>query len=185
MWSEVMTTMLRFMVNDYGTPQTYTDNVLKSALLVNAQFVAQELNFSQTFTVDLVKLNLTPDPTGGMPPQFDSMGNQITPATPPDYNFINLTVLRTAVMITMNEYRTATNSAIMFREFHSQADMRGIAAAKKELWTELEKIYKQKQLHYQVGIRVSGQAILSPINIIAGGWRGPIYVYSDHDRFVI
>lgn len=185
MWSDVMTTMLRYMINDYGSPQTYSDNQLITALLVSGIFVSQELDFSQVFVPDVINLTLTPDPTGPTAPIEDSMGNILTPSAPPDYNYINLVVLRTAIMINMNEYRAACGSAIMFKEFHSQADMRGIVTAKKAMWDELQKLYDEKRMHYQMGIRVSGQAVLSPINIIAGGWRGPIYVYSDRDRFVI
>jgi hypothetical protein len=170
MWSDVMTTMLRYMINDYGSPQVYTDNVLQTMLLINAAYEVQELNFSQVFTVDIPNLSINPDPIDN---------------NPKDYNLVNLTVLRTAVMVAMNEYKASTINAIFFKEFHSQADMRGIAPAKKALWEELQKLYDEKRLHYQIGIRVSGQAILSPVNIIAGGWRGPIYVYSDRDRFVI
>ncbi len=171
MWYDVMTTMLRYMINDYGTPQIYSDNVLQTMLLINAAYEVQELNFSQTFTVDIQNLILTPDPTAN---------------DPKDYNLVNLTVLRTAVMVAMNEYKTATNSAINFREFHSQADMRGIAPAKKALWEELQKLYDEKRMHYQIGIRVSSKAILSPINIFGGGWRGgQAYMYADRGLYSI
>ncbi len=171
MWSDVMTTMLRYMINDFGNPQTYDDNQLQMMLLVNAAYEVQELNFSQTFTVDIQNITLSPDPTVN---------------DPKDYNLVNLTVLRTAVMVFANEYKASTNQAIMFKEFHSQADMRGIAPHKKDLWLEFQKLYEEKRMHYQIGIRVSSKAILSPINIFGAGWRGgQAYMYADRGLYSI
>lgn len=167
MWQDIMVTMLRYMVNDYNSPQIYDDNTLTVAILVNSIFVNQELNFIVSFNSDIINLTLTPDPT-----------------TLPDYNFVNLVVLRTAVMIVMNEYKVAANSAFSFKEFHSAVDLKGVATAKKLIWEELQKLYDDKRMAYQMGIRVSGKAILSPINIFSGGWRGgATYLWADRGLF--
>lgn len=165
-WTTTMPLQLRYIINDVGdvnVPQRYTDSRLQTALLVGAQFVGNELNFSQPFEPDLNALTLNPDPT--LPPQ--------------DYSFVNLTVMRTAVIILTAEWQGSTSQAFSFKEFQSSADLRSISLAKKGLADAIYGMYEQQRMQYQLGVRLSAAAICSTINIWGCGWRGQIMLYSD------
>src|SRR5690242_5214306 len=101
-WQDQMTIMLRYTIGDVSCPNTYSDSRLQQALVIGAQYVSPSLNFSQQFTVNVVDIDISPDPT--VSPTIDDW-------------FTNLTVLKTAYQILFNEWKLLTNGgAIMFKE---------------------------------------------------------------------
>jgi hypothetical protein len=188
-WADELTRYLRYSIGDYDDPQTYTDNRLCSMLVMAANFIIPQYDFTNTnvhsatfagqqqytyntqgFTADAVAMTITPDPT-------------ILPYA--NEWFSNFIVFQAAIMISRNELRAATSNAFSFKEFHTSVDMKEIWKAKRELLKELQEVMEKLDMVYRVSVRPAGSAILSPFNVIAGGWRGPVYVFSDRDRFVI
>ena len=63
-WQSEMVRMLRHVVNDLDSSSySFTDDRLEESILVSAQLVLTEIDFENTYTVDVDGLVLTPDPT--------------------------------------------------------------------------------------------------------------------------
>lgn len=158
-WSDNMTLMLRYIINDVDTPQKYSDNRLQTSLLIAAKFVGSELNFSQVFYPDFMNLTLSPDPT--IEPTIDDW-------------YANLTVLKAAQQIVSGEWKVLSNGgAIMFKEGSAMVDMRESAKTKKDFLLDLERQYDDAKLTYQMAIRPSVAAIIGPFNIYGGNFYSP------------
>lgn len=86
-----MVTPLRVMIGDLEATQVYSDDRLSQVLAVAAQQVQVHLSFSTTYTINYTNNSISPDPTA---------------STPPDDDFVVLTVLKAACFIDTNALRT-------------------------------------------------------------------------------
>lgn len=168
-WQDEVTTILRHTINDVDDPQTYTDSRLQLAFLVGAQFVNTEFDWTpNSYNVNLGQLSLSPDPT-----------------TIPDNWFINLSVIKTSIIMFGNNLKNASNQAWMIKDIDVTVDLRAMAAVQKQILDEMNKYYAQVSIQYRLGVRNPGQAILGPINILAGSWMSAQYGWgSPRDRVV-
>lgn len=170
-WQDSMPLMLRYLIGDIDTPQTYSDTRLQTSLLIAAKFVGSEANFSQRFNPDYVNLTLIPDPT--IDPTIDDW-------------YTNLTVMKASCQILIAEWKILVGGgAIMFKEGSAMVDMRELARHKKDLVIDIEKQYEHAKLTYQMAVRPSVASVIGPFNIYAGNFRGPVYPYSQRDRVFI
>jgi len=151
MWDVDMVQMLRYLIGDVESPQSYTDDRLKIQVLVGAKFVVPAFNFSQIFRVNLTTQTLSPDPT-------------IDPTT--DDWFTNLTVYKAAIILLQNELRTSSFQSVSFKEFNTSVDLRDVAKNKKVLLDALTAEFEHAELEYRMGVRISGAAILTPFGIL-------------------
>jgi hypothetical protein len=173
-WQDVSEIQLRQVINDVDIPQRYTSSRLNLAWLVGASYVSQEFTLMNNYAVDLVGVSINPDPT--------QTGDQ--PGQVADPWMLNLTTLRTAIMMINNDMKLAANSSFMIRDVHMQADMRELYKANKILLDEANKIYDNIRMQYCVGVQPQLAAILTPINILAGGYRAPLYGFDSRDRMI-
>lgn len=152
MWEDITIPMLRVLIGDIDSPQTYTDSRLHSVLLTSAYIVERELDFDYTYAVDIVGSGVTPDPSD-------------------DEAFINLTVLKAACIITMSEFTTG------LRQTDSTGDAisvtKGPSSISKSRTNQLRlrqqfaeggfcKAYADAKFEYQAGQASVGHAILGP-----------------------
>ena len=172
-WDIEMPLALRFIINDVDDPQQYTDSRLQTAILVGARFTYSECSFNNAYYADIIKNTLNPDPT-------------ITTATSTgaDQWFVNLTLYKTSLMMLRNNLKIAANSAYLIQDEGMKADLRQIAVHQKELLKDAENGWEDLKRDYMLGHYANGQAILTPFNILAGGFRSPLFAYSDRDRVV-
>ena len=146
-WQNEMTLIVRHLVNDLdSTSYTFTDDRLEESVLVAAQLASLEIDFENTYTIDVDSVNLTPDPTAG--------GNK-------DDSFINLVCLKTARLLIGSELKTHSLNAISLRDGPSALDLRGIVAGLKILFDDITKRYEEAVTQYKLN-GVVGQAILGP-----------------------
>ena len=89
-WAATMTQLLRAVIYDLGST-SYTDARLQTLLINAAQLINSEMDFSTTYTVDIINETLSPDPT--------------LTATKDD-DFFNLNVLKAACLVDQGTYRT-------------------------------------------------------------------------------
>lgn len=88
-WQDTMIIMLRILVNDVEDTPTYSDSRMEQILTVSAMYVNQEMDFDNTYTVDVVSPDISPDPVGVN-----------------DIAFINFVVLKAACITDFSTFRT-------------------------------------------------------------------------------
>tara|TARA_R100001244_G_C5101756_1_gene119000 strand:- start:76 stop:585 length:510 start_codon:yes stop_codon:yes gene_type:complete len=146
-WQNEMTLIVRHLVNDLDSSSyIFTDSRLEEAVLVSAQLASLEIDFENTYTIDVDSVSLTPDPT-------DSSNK--------DDSFINLVSLKTSQMLLGSELKTHSLNAISLRDGPSALDLRGIVAGLKILFDDINKRYEEAVMQYKLN-GVVGQAILGP-----------------------
>ena len=146
-WQNEMTLIVRHLVNDLdSTNYTFTDDRLEESVLVAAQLASLEIDFDNTYTIDVDSVSLTPDPT--------SSGGK-------DDSFINLVCLKTARLLIGSELKTHSLNAISLRDGPSALDLRGIVSGLKILFDDITKRYEEAVTQYKLN-GVVGQAILGP-----------------------
>ena len=115
-WQNEMKVIVRHLVNDLDSSDyTFTDSRLEEAVLVSAQLASLEIDFDNTYAIDVDSVSLSPDPTSG---------NK-------DDSFINLVCLKTAQMLLGSELKTHSLNAISLKDGPSALDLRGIVSVLK------------------------------------------------------
>lgn len=97
MWSTTLTTMVRHLVNDTTETYEFSDDKVKTSIIVAGILVSQEYNFSTSYTFDLSPLDISPDPT--VTATYDG------PA-------VALISLKASCMLTMDRYQGAVKDGI-------------------------------------------------------------------------
>ena len=145
-WQNEMKVIVRHLVNDLDSSSyTFTDSRLEEAVLVSAQLASLEIDFDNTYAIDVDSVSLSPDPTSG---------NK-------DDSFINLVCLKTAQMLLGSELKTHSLNAISLKDGPSALDLRGIVSGLKILFDDINKKYEEATTQYKLN-GVVGQAILGP-----------------------
>lgn len=173
-WQDVSVIQLRHAINDVDDPQRYSDSRLNLAWLVGASYVVQEFTLVNSYNVDLVGININPDPT-----EAGATAGQVA-----DPWMTNLTTLRSAIFMINNDLKLASTSAYSIKDVHMSADFKEIYKANKMILDEVKSDYENLRMTYQLGVNPNVQAVLTPINILAGGYRFPLYGYDTRDRMV-
>lgn len=159
-WKIEIVALVRGLIDDYGMTTTYEDDQLEEIICYTAPFVTNENTFDRTYTIDLVGLNISPDPTD---------------YSPKDMNFMALVALKTAISILRGELKTAAAQSIKVVDGPSTIEAQGIFQAKKQLYDDLVKDYKMLRVQHQIGNGSAGKAILSPYTQSNLGFRSPFY----------
>ena len=145
-WQTELTLIVRHIINDLGDTPTYDDSRLQELILVAAQFLIQELDFSKSYTVDVDQLKLTPDPTDD----------------PKDNPFINLTCYKAACILAHNEYRLAAKQAIRIKDGSSSIDFGGVLLGSRDFARDICQIYNEMKFDYESGQSPAGRAVFGP-----------------------
>jgi len=157
-WQSEMVRMLRHIVNDLDSSSySFTDDRLEESILVSAQLVLTEIDFENTYTIDVDGLVLSPDPT--------TLGDK-------DDAFINLVVLKSSCIILGSEVRSNALNSIALKDGPSSIDLRGITTGLTRLYEHLCEKYESCVMQYKSGSSVAGQAILSPYSPGSDAIRG-------------
>lgn len=146
-WQNEMALIVRHLVNDLDSSDyTFTNDRLEEAILVSAQLASLEIDFENTYTIEVDGSSLSPDPT--------SSGNK-------DDSFINIVSLKTACLLLSSEVKTNALSAMAIKDGPSSIDTRGIVANLHILHEHMCKKYEDAKMQYKLN-GVVGQAVLSP-----------------------
>ena len=147
-WQNEMSIIVRHLVNDLD-PSSYTfiDDRIEETILVSAQLLLHEVDFENTYTVDVDASSLSPDPTS---------------STDKDDAFIALLCLKSAYILLGSELKTHALNAISLRDGPSSLNLTGIVSGLKILYDDISKRYEEAKMQYKVGGSIGGQAILGP-----------------------
>jgi hypothetical protein len=146
-WQTEIPIIVRTLINDWSDPPQYSEDRLLQVITVAAKYVQFDVVLDYQYLVDVVNLNITPDPTVNR-----------------DEIFVSLVSLKTACIIDQSTVRT-------------KAAMEGLRAAlgPASLWVQdslsgwkmiLEKgacaTYEELTSHWDVKDASAVRAILSP-----------------------
>lgn len=142
-WQEHTNLMVRHLINDLDfNNYKYSDDRINSTVAVAAQLVVLELDFKNEYTVDVISQDIEPDPL-------------------PDSAFINLVVLKSAMIIVGGEVKTESANAISIKDGPSAIDLRGVSSTLFSLYRDLSEKYDALAQNYGYS-GVAGKAILGP-----------------------
>jgi|TARA_R110000744_G_scaffold29889_2_gene71073 hypothetical protein len=143
-----MTTIVRHLVNDVDSSSyTFSTDRLETTILVAAQLMIMNVDFNNTYDINVETSTLSPDPT-----DTDTK----------DDPFIALACLRAACIIVGSEIRKESGNAISIKDGPSAIDLRGVTSTLIVIYQDLCKKYEEALLDYRAGNSVSGQSILGP-----------------------
>ena len=145
-WQLEMVRILRYLIDDVDAT-TYDNSRLEETLLVGAQLILNEISFDNTYTIDVDSLTLSPDPT--------------TLATK-DNAFINLTSLRSAIIVVAGELKASSAYSISVQDGPSSINFGQLFKNKKEMLALLQEQFSNAKLAYLAGNSIAGQVVMTP-----------------------
>jgi hypothetical protein len=156
-WQNEITRMVRFLVNDLDAT-SYTDDRLEETILVSAQLLLDNIDFAQTYTVDVDSLVLSPDPT----------------VDPKDNFFINTVAVKTACIILGSEAKTLAAQSYRIKDASSSIDISAAYQSVHQLYKEMCDKLDKMIIDYKAGNSIAGQAVLTPYTWEGGNLGQPI-----------
>ena len=163
-WKTDLVLMLRSMIGDLDRAK-FTDERLKQILVVGAYNVLNDADFSTSYTVDVAKVSISPDPISES-----------------DTDFSTLTVYKSACILLGSEVKTESANAISIKDGPSAIDLRGVTANLANLYNDLCAKYEALLNSYQYNNTLVGQAVLGPyspgsmvINSNQSDYRGNVF----------
>lgn len=94
-WDTEIPLIVRSWINDLSDTPTYSDDRVLQLIVVAAQYVINEVEFTQPYTIDIVDKNITPDPT--------TLADK-------DVNFIGMVSLKASCILDQSTLRTRAAS---------------------------------------------------------------------------
>jgi len=147
-WQGQMSTIVRHLIDDLDAAKyKYSPTRVETAILVSAQLTTMNVDFNNSYTINVESCSLSPDPT--------DTGTKDNP-------FINLVSLRTACIILGGEIRSESGNAISIKDGPSAIDLRGVSQVLATLYKDLSDRYDHSLLEYRAGNSIAGHAILGP-----------------------
>jgi len=145
-WENEMVLIVRHLVDDLGTTETYDTTRLEESILVGAQLVTLEVDFDKTYTIDVDGPTITPDPT----------------AATRDNAFINLVCLKTAANILCAEAKASAANSMIVQDGPAKIDLTFQFRSKQTAADKAVKAYQDARFQYVAGNGTGGQAVLGP-----------------------
>ena len=153
-WKTDLVLMIRSIIGDLDKSK-FTDERLRQILVIGAYNVVGDADFTNTYTVNVAEVSISPDPIGQA-----------------DVDFNVLTVYKSACILIGSEVKTESANAISIKDGPSAIDLRGVANSLHVLYKDLCQKYDELLKTYQYNNTLVGQAILgpySPGSMVVGG----------------
>lgn len=147
-WQIEMTTIVRYLINDFDSPQTYTDSKIQTAITIAAQLTLEDITFPKVYNIDVGATGISPDPTDATR----------------DNGFINLVSLKTACLVDNWTLRAKLPTAGVFIKTGPESiDTRGVLSAYQYLKEKGAcQAFEEARWEYRAGNMSPGRAILAP-----------------------
>tara|TARA_Y100000114_G_scaffold109417_1_gene102925 strand:+ start:153 stop:653 length:501 start_codon:yes stop_codon:yes gene_type:complete len=143
-WKIDLVLMLRSLIGDLDNSK-FTDERLKQILVFGAYNVVNDADFSETYSVDVGEVTISPDPISKN-----------------DTDFTTLTVYKSACILLGSEVKTEAANAISIKDGPSAIDLRGVTQNLNMMYQDFCKKYDELLKTYQYNNTLVGQAILGP-----------------------
>lgn len=146
-WQVELTVILRHLINDLDTVQSYSDSRLEEVLAVAAHFVLTDTTFDTEYSVDVDETTISPDPTT---------------SSPKDINFTTLVCLKAACIISSAETKTYAMSGMKITDGPSTIDMSPVAQSMISRQKDICGKYESTRKQYLLGNAKNVAAVLGP-----------------------
>ncbi|UCG02428.1 MAG: hypothetical protein JSW11_00250 [Candidatus Heimdallarchaeota archaeon] len=167
-WNTDLVLMVRVLINDIDSPQTYTDEYLKRVLVTAGIIVDAEVPFSYDYTYNINNLTISPDPV-----------------TSEDSIFMSLVPLKAACILTQGEFKQALGQGIKVRDGDSAIDTSVSFRGYRDI-LELGPCAAYEKLKWSIlasnKITSVGKVVLGPYRTPSGSALDTISWY--YDQFV-
>jgi len=147
-WEDEMVPIVRHLVDDIASAR-YTDSRIQTSILISAQLMMTEVQFTNNYVVDIIGSGFTPDPTA---------------TTPKDNDYINLTCLKTACIILGGEAKEYGRNAVKIKDAAATADFKSAYDAVRESASQVCDDYDDYKTQYSLG-KAPGTAIITPTTV--------------------
>jgi hypothetical protein len=147
-WQTEMTPIVRHLIDDVDSAR-YVDSRIQDSILISAQLMMTEVEFSTTYTIDIPGSGMSPDPT-------------VTATRDNDY--INLTCLKTASIILKGEAKEYGRNAVIIKDASATADFKSAYDAVRKSSEQVCNDYKDYKVQYSLG-KAPGTAIMTPTTV--------------------
>lgn len=145
-WQNEMVRILRYLINDLDAT-TYSDSRLEETLLVAAQLQYASIDFSNTYTIDVDTLVLSPDPTE---------------LTTKDDWFINIVCVRAACIVLGSEAKTLAAQSYKIKDGPSSIETGESYKNTQLMYKDMCDKLAYMIMDYKAGNSVAGHAVLTP-----------------------
>lgn len=148
-WEIEIPIIVRSLINDLGPTPTYTDDRILQLAVVAANYVTKEVNLSKNYNVDIVNVDIVPDPSDN---------------TTRDTDFISFISLKSACLLDQSTFRTkAALEGIRTALGPANLSVAGNLAGYKTILEQGPcKLYEQLVLDHNIGNATAVRAVLSP-----------------------
>lgn len=158
--------ILRVLINDISSTQTYTDEYLKRVLIIAGIMVDAEFPFSYDYSYDISALTISPDPV-----------------TNADNIFMALVPLKAACILTQGEFKQALGQGIKVRDGDSAIDTSVSFRGYRDI-LEIGPCAAYEKLKWSLLSSSNvGKAVLGPYRIPNGNALSTISWY--YDQFTV
>jgi hypothetical protein len=150
-WDIEIPIIVRNLINDLADNPVYSDNRINQLAVVAAQYVLGQVNLTQSYTIDIVNVSITPDPSS--PESRDT-------------DFVGFIALKSACILDQSTFRTkASMEGIRTALGSANLSISGHLVGYKKILDQEEgpcKLYEQLTLDHNIGNATAVRAILSP-----------------------
>lgn len=169
-WEIEIPIIIRSLINDLADPPLYSDERIQQLSVVAAQYVTMEVNLDKNYNIDIVAVEITPDPSD--------------PATR-DTDFIGFIAMKAACLLDHSTFRTkAAGEGLRAALGPASLSVTGTLAGYRDIINMGPcKLYDQLVLDHNIGNATAVRAIFSPF---VGNDFDPQNLntsYGDHSRF--
>lgn len=148
-WEVEIPIIVRSLINDMGSSPTYSDERIQQLTVVAAQYVVKEVNLSRNYNIDIVNIDITPDPSDN---------------STRDTDFISFIALKAACLLDQSTFRTkAALEGIRTALGPANLSVAGNLAGYKTILDQGPcALYEQLVFDHNVGEATAIRAVLSP-----------------------
>jgi len=161
-WDTDLVLMVRVLVSDIATPQTYTDEYLQRVLVTAGIMADADIAFPNTYVYDMSLITISPDPV-----------------TLNDSAFMSLVPLKAACILTIGEFKSALGQGIKVRDGDSAIDTSVSFKGYRDI-LELGPCKAYEKLRWALlASGGAGKAVLGPYRSPGGSAESTISWYYD------
>ena len=145
-WDTSAVQTVRYMIGDVDTPQKYTDARLKTACVIAANLINNDISLYNTYTISVSGETISPDPT----------------SDPVDLRFVDMIATRASILILQGELKIYANNSVKIVDGPSSIDMAGVFANTQKLLTDLSQNYSMMKNMYSMNGDGYGKTVMTP-----------------------